>query len=156
MQRLFLLVVLVLGAGIARAGDGLYKASIAAPADAVYGAVYAALEERRIWVVFEADIGQNMAGMAKRWGEDYNRNGLQAIRSMVACNAWLSNQVANADPDMLALCPLHVTVIEREGVSSVLFARPTSFAGDSPARDVLAEIESNVIEAIDAALAKLR
>ncbi len=44
----------------------------------------------------------------------YNRSKLSAIRSMVFCNGWYANQVSNKDPHMLALCPLHMTLIEKE------------------------------------------
>lgn len=114
----------------------------------VYPAVYEALEEAKFFVVFEPNIGENLSQFADRWGEDYNRNELSGIRSMVFCNGWYANQVSNQDPSMLALCPLRLTVIEKDGRASVLFVRPTHIAAHSAAREVLAEVEGEVIAAI--------
>ena len=71
---------------------------------------------------------------------------------MVFCNGWYANKVSNLDPDMLGFCPLHLSLIERDGETTVLFNRPSVIAKDSPAKDVFIEIESEVIEAIDKGL----
>jgi len=110
--------------------------------------VYRSLEDARFYVVFEPNIGKNLSKFAERWGDQYNRSKLSAIRSMVFCNGWYANQVSNKDPSMLALCPLHMTLIEKDGSTTALFARPTVIAADSPARDILADLESEVITAI--------
>jgi len=117
-----------------------------------YQAVYQALENARFWVVFEADIGAQMTNFAEQWGEDYNRNGLEGIRTMVACNAWWTNRVANADPQMLAFCPLRVALTHKAGITRVMFERPTLMAADSPALPVMQEIEQELTAAIDAAV----
>ncbi len=130
----------------------VYKAETAAPLEQVYPKVYAALEANRFFVVFEADIGANLSRFAERWGDDYNRNHLTGIRSMVVCNGWYANQVSNLDPDMLALCPLRLTLIEQAGKTRVLFARPSVIAAGSPALAILKEVESLVIRAIDEGL----
>ena len=49
---------------------------------------------------------------------------------------------------MLALCPLSLTLIEKDGKTTALFARPTVTAADSPAKDIVAELEGAVIAAI--------
>ena len=72
----------------------------------------------------------------------------EVYKSMVFCNVWYANQVSNKDPSMLALCPLHMTLIEKDGSTTALFARPTVIAADSPARGILADLESEVITAI--------
>jgi len=118
------------------------------PITEVYDKVYKSLEDTRFYVVFEPDIGNNLSMFAERWGDQYNMSKLSAIRSMVFCNGWYANQVSNKDPSMLALCPLHVTLIEKDGYTTALFARPTVIAADSPARGILSELESEVISAI--------
>ena len=124
--------------------------------ETTYKVVYNHLENDRFFVVFEPNIQKNISGFAERWGADYNRNKLEGIRSMVFCNAWYANQVSNADPTMLALCPLHVTLIQEMGKTRVLFARPTVIARDSQALNVAKELEQDVSEAIDAAVNELR
>ncbi len=132
----------------------VYVAEVEAPLETVYPKVHAALEENRFFVVFEANIGRNIARFAERWGEDYNRSGLDEIRSMVVCNGWYANQVSNKDPDMLALCPLRLTLTEKGGVTRVLFARPTVIAAGSPALDVLREVEHIIIKSINEGIGK--
>lgn len=121
-----------------------------------YDIVYKALEDKRFYVVFEPNIQKNLSHFAKRWGEDYNRNRLEGIRSMVFCNGWYANAVSNADPDMLALCPLHITLVQKDGMTRILFVRPTVIAADSKARSVAREIEQEVSKALDEAVAALK
>lgn len=139
--------------GVSASPPGVFRIEARAPMAETYQAVYAALEEKRFWVVFEADLGANLAGFAERWGDDLNRNALDGIRSMVVCNAWYANQVSNADPDLLALCPLRVSLVEKSGVTRVLFVRPTVAAMGSPGLPMVQEIEDVVIRALRAGVA---
>lgn len=128
----------------------VYEKTVSAPMDSVYPALHEALEERRFWVIFEPDIGRNIAGMAERWGDDYNRRELSGIRAMAVCNPWYTNQIANLDPAMLALCPLHISLVEKDGKTTILLLLPASVAGDSPATTVLKDVEKALVEAIEA------
>lgn len=153
-KRLFISICLVffLAPGVPRAADGaVYEKSFAADFDTTYEKVHAALEGARFWVISETHISDNLARFAGRWGDDYNRSGLDAIRGLVVCNPWYTNQIANHDPRMLGLCPLGITIYSRDGVSHVLFTRPTALAGDSPAGDILQEVEKTIIGAIEGA-----
>ncbi len=114
----------------------------------VYDKLYKSLEDARFYVVFEPNIGANLARLSEKWGDDYNRNNISEIRSMVFCNAWYANQVSNLDPNMLGFCPLHITLLESEGRATVLFNRPGVMTRNSPAADLLLKIESEVITAI--------
>lgn len=155
MQKVIVFLLLCFGAlGATHANDMIFEASAAMPMGEAYDRVYKALEERRMWIVFEADIGKNLSGFADRWGEEFNEQKLEGIRSMVFCNGWYANQVSNRDPSMLALCPQRLTIIHKQGQSTVLFVRPSQVAGDSPARSRLAELEEEVIAAINEALKK--
>lgn len=123
--------------------------------EASYNTVYESLEKHRFFVVFEPNIQKNIAGFAEKWGDDYNRNKLEGIRSMVFCNGWYANQVSNADPDMMAMCPLHITLIQKEGKTRILFIKPTHVAEGSEAMKIAAEIEADVAVALDEATAQL-
>ncbi len=118
----------------------------------VYKKIFTSLENNGYYVVFEPDIGRNLSHFARRWGENYNRNKLDEIRSLVFCNGWYANEVGNSDPEMLALCPLHITLIHKQGVTSVLFVRPSQVAINSPAFKVALELEQDVIRVIEEAL----
>ena len=122
------------------------------PLNEVYNSIFTALENNGYFVVFEPNIGKNMALFEERWGKDYNKNKLEAIRSMVFCNAWYANQVSNADPQMLALCPLHISLVHKEGVTRILFIRPSLVATGSAAEKVALELEQDVIRTIESGL----
>ena len=143
-----ILLILCLSFSSAQADSSVFAYSSDKPIAEVSDKVYRSLEAARFYVVFEPNIGKNLSKFAERWGDQYNRSKLSAIRSMVFCNGWYANQVSNKDPSMLALCPLHMTLIEKDGSTTALFARPTVIAADSPAGDVIAELESEVIAAI--------
>lgn len=148
VRKILLLLLLVAGPASA---DTIYKLSYNAGLDRTYPAIKQALEEEKLWVVFEPNMARTMANFAERWGKDYNRSGLEGLRSMVMCNAWYTNAVANADPDMLALCPISVTLMEKGGKSTALFARPSVYAQGSVALPIIEEIETKVIAALQAA-----
>lgn len=153
MKRLCALLWFVFaGLAAAQAQDGVFTAQARAPLNEVYLRVYESLENRGLYVVFEVDLGSTMARFKEQWGEDYNRNALEGIKSMVVCNARYANRVGNADPTLLALCPLRVALTHRAGVTTVLFARPTVIARGSPAEPVVKELEEVVVGAIQEAL----
>lgn len=131
---------------------GVYRQQVNKPLVDVYDSVYKSLEDARFFVVFEPNISANLARFSDKWGDDYNQNSLTAIRSMVFCNGWYANKVSNLDPDMLGFCPLHLTLVERDGNTIVLFNRPSVIAKNSPANGVLKNIENEVIEAIQRGL----
>lgn len=138
------------------ANDNVRTWSTDQPLDTAYKVIYKHLEDNRFYVVFEPDIQSSLSRFAERWGDDYNRNGLEGIRAMVFCNGWYANQVSNADPDMLALCPLHITLVQQQGHTRVLFVRPSRVAAGSKAQTIARELEEEVAKAIDGAIDALR
>ncbi len=103
-------------------------------------------------VVDELSISENLKRMASKWGDDYNRNQIEGITALVFCSGWYVNQVSNLDPQLLGLCPLHITLTHKAGITTALFNRPTAIARNSPAQKTLQEVEDEVIQAIEAAL----
>ena len=152
LLMLMLSALLVLPCTVSAGSATVYSKTVDKSVEAVYPVLYKSLEDARFFVVFEPNIGKNISGFAERWGENYNRNGLDEIRSMVFCNGWYANQVSNLDPEMLGFCPLHLTLIERTGKTTVLFNRPTATAKGSPAFELFTELENEVIKAIEAGL----
>lgn len=149
-KYLFFLLLTWLPPALMAAPPGILRLDTQAPMAVAYKAVYAALEEANFFVVYEVDLGANLASIGKAWGEDLNRNALSGIRSLVVCNAWYANQVSNADPDLLALCPLRVNLVEKDGFTRVLFARPTVIAEGSPGIGVVQGLEDALIGALRA------
>jgi uncharacterized protein (DUF302 family) len=151
-MRPFLLLCLISLASIpfATAG-GIYSKTVNMDFDTAYKKVYAALEENRFYVIHEIDMGDSLARFKDKW-DDYNLNKLEQQKIMIICNGWYANQVGNADTNMLALCPMRVTLIHKQGATTALFARPSIFAGDSKALPILQEIDGAVTGAIEEAL----
>ncbi len=145
---LFVIFALVISVSAQAASSNVFKLTSNNSMDKVYPAVYEALEAAKFFVVFEPFISKSISRFAEKWGDDYNQNKLDSIRSMVFCNGWYANKVSNVDPDMLALCPLRLSLYEKSGKTTIVFARPTVIGAQSNALPVLQEIENKIINAI--------
>jgi len=152
MKTLCTALLLLFSVAAQAATPGVYQKSVQQPLDKVYSNVYKSLEAEGFYVVFEPDIGGNLAKMADKWGKDYNQNKLEAIKSMVFCSGWHANRIGNDDPALLALCPLHITLTHKAGTTAVLFVRPGHVAKGSKAAKSAAALEKEVIKAIEAGL----
>ena len=131
---------------------GVLKLTSEKSVDEVYTSVYQALENEKFWVVFEADMGKRMAKFADKWGEDYNRNDLESVQSIVFCNIWWTNQIANADPDLLAYCPLHLSLYGKDGKTVILMPRLSVLAEGSPGQESAVELEAALRKIVEGAL----
>ena len=145
---LFLLTISTLSPAIA---GGIFKKTVQMNFDTAYKHVYTALEKHRFFVIDEIDMGESLARFKDKW-KDFNLNKLEQQKIMIICNGWYANQVGNADTDMLALCPMRVTLLHKNGMTTVLFAKPSTFAADSKALPILTEIETTITGAIGRAL----
>lgn len=134
------------------ANPAVFEKSAKLPLNKAVKAVSAKLDDAGYAVVDELPISENLKRMAKKWGNDYNRNQLEGITSLIFCSGWYVNQVSNLDPQLLGLCPLHITLTHKAGVTTALFNRPTAIANGSPAEKPLKEVETEVIQAIETAL----
>ncbi len=152
MRILLFLMALCFSAFLYSAPPAVYVQQTDMELDVAYKRVYAALEENKFWVVFEANLSERMARFKDKWGDAYNRSNLSGARSMVFCNIWWTNTMASADPDMLALCPLHISLYEKDGRTSVVMVRPSSVAKGSGAEDQAAVLEMELTGIIKDAL----
>lgn len=116
-----------------------------------YDEVSQSLEKHRFFIIMEPNIGRSISNYKERWGEDYNRNGYEEIRSLVFCNPWYVNQVINKDPEMAALCPLSVSLLHKGGTTEVLLLRPSQLKPNSPAQAILEELEADIVKALNEA-----
>ena len=140
----------------ARVNPLIYDRTVPGEMDDVYKHVFTALENNSYFVIFEPNIGKNLSYSAKRWGDDYNKNKLSSIRSMVFCNAWYANKISNVDPSMLALCPLRITLYTKDKQTHILFVRPGKVAATSKAHKIAKELEDDVIRTIEVAIATMK
>lgn len=128
----------------------VYEKSFNQNLDTAYKRVYKALEDNGFKVVYEVDIQENLTKFAKKNAvKDFNLNQLEGIKSMVFCNAPLAIKISNADPSMLAMCPLHLTFTQKAGRVTVLFVRPGVIAQGSKAEAPAKELEEKVIKTIE-------
>lgn len=134
------------------ASTAIYEKSAAVSADDAYQKLYDGLEARGYYVIFEPNMGKSLAGMRDKLGADYNRNQLEVMRSLVFCNPTKTNLMSNLDPALLALCPLHLTLTHKDGVSTVHFARLTALAAGSPGEAAVRGIEADIIGIVEGAL----
>jgi uncharacterized protein (DUF302 family) len=145
-----LILVCLLQVGWVQADSPLvYVKSVSGDFEATYKRVFTVLENNGYFVVFEPNLGQNLANFKHRWGDNYNRNKLDEIRSMVFCSGYYANEISNLDPQLLALCPLHITLIHKAGVTQILFVRPSLVAAGSPAEKAALELEQDVIRTLE-------
>jgi hypothetical protein len=148
-MKCWLAGLLLLFPALALAGPaGVNSLTVEAPADEVYDRVHQALEGAKFWVVFEADMGSRMEQFAADWGAEYNINKLTFIKSMVFCSLPWTNRMANADPDLLALCPLHLTIYARGGQTSVVWPRLSAMAEGSPGHDAAQALDQEISDLI--------
>jgi uncharacterized protein (DUF302 family) len=151
--RMLLLVTTLLCAGQVLADSTMiYEKDVKGDMETTYKQVFNSLENNGYYVLFEPNIGRNLANFKQRWGKDYNTNKLEAIRSMIFCNAWYANRIANTDPQMLALCPLHISLVYKDGVTRIMFIRPSLVATGSPAEKIALEMEQDVIRTIESGI----
>ena len=151
-QALGLLGMLVCALPAAAGSPAIYERTAHLPADTAYTQLYEALESSGFYVIFEPDMGKSLAGMAEKLGADYNRNQLTTMRSLVFCNPRATNGIANADPALLALCPLHVTLTHKAGVSTVYFVRPSAIAAGSPGEAQAKKLEADIVKVIESVM----
>lgn len=137
-----------------KANPFVYDRTVKGGMDEVYKKVFTALENNSYYVLFEPNIGKNLSHFSKRWGEDYNKNKLSSIRSMVFCSAWYANKMSNTDPSMLALCPLRITLFTKNKNTHILFVRPGKIAQSSKAHKVAKELEDDIIRTIEVAITR--
>jgi len=135
----------------------VYEKTFEQNMDTAYKRVYKALEGNGFKVVYEIDMLENLTKFAAKSAvKDFNVNQMEEIKSMVFCNGPLAVKISNADPAMLALCPLHLTLTQKEGKVSVLFVRPGVVAQGSKAEAPAKELEEKVIKAIESGMSDRR
>jgi len=130
----------------------IFRKTVKQDMEVVYKRVFTALENNGYFVIFEPNIGKNLSHFAKRWGDDYNKNKLEHIRSMIFCNGWYANKISNVNPYMLALCPLHITLYSKDNETNILFVKPSGVASGTNVADIARELENDVIRAINTAI----
>jgi len=112
------------------------------------------LKNRGFTVVKEINLLSNLKkNLGKKLGDKFNRQKLTAVRSLVVCHGRYANRIANTDPAMLALCPLTLAAVEKDGKTTVHFRRPTVGFTSTAAIKTLTDVERDIAAALHAAKA---
>ena len=145
-------ILLLLTLSFSLWANSVYIKDINAPMNDVYTKFLSSFASSNLVVVSEINILEKFkaAGLPEKFGKNFNTNNLTGIKAVIACNGWFGNEVANADPLMMAFCPIHVTLVEKEGKTSILFVRSSVAPKDSKAYAILEKLEAKVISAIEA------
>ncbi len=132
------------------AGD-IFKLTIDKKIDLIYPQLIQALDSNHLIVVSQIDILKKFrqAGLPKKFGKEFNTSELSAIKAIIACNGFFGNYISNTDPDMMALCPIRITLIEKDGKTTLLFVKPSPVAQDSKAYDIVSKLEKKVISTLN-------
>lgn len=153
MKSALIFLLVFISANASAESPAVYEKTFDQNLDTVYKRISTALDNNGFKVVFEVDIQENLKkSAAKNAIKDFNLNQLEGIKSMVFCNGPLAIKISNADPAMLALCPLHLTFMQKAGRATVLFARPSVIAQGSKAEVTVKALEQKVIQLIDSGL----
>ncbi len=153
MKSALILLFALVSANALANSPAVYEKSFDQTLDTAYPRVYKALEGNGFKVVYEIDMQENLTKFAaKNTVKDFNLNKLEGIKSLVFCNGPLAVKISNADPAMLGLCPLHLTLTQKAGRVTVLFVRPGVIAQGSEAEAPAKELEDKVIKAIESGL----
>jgi len=150
MKKIILVLLLFLFnvSGVS-AATPVYKKTVEGTFEDAILEVRSALEQQHFFIVKELNIGNSLKRFSEDWGADYNKNKLEGIYSFVFCHGWYANLIGNADPDLLALCPLNVTLTHKLGVSTIVFVKPSAIARDSHALPVAKKIEALLVQAME-------
>ncbi len=153
MKSMFIILLALISANALAESPAVYEKSFDQNMGTAYQRVTKALESNGFKVVFEFDMLENLTKFAaKNKVKDFNLNQLEGIKSMVFCNGPLAVKISNADPAMLGLCPLHLTLTQKAGRVTVLFVRPGVVAQGSQAEAAAKELEEKVIKTIESGL----
>ena len=153
MKSILTLLLALVSLNALAESPAVYEKSVDQNLEAAYKRVYKALEGNGFKVVYEVDMLENLTkSAAKNAIKDFNLNQLEGIKSMVFCNGPLAVKISNADPTMLAMCPLHLTFTQKAGRATILFVRPSFIAQGSKAEVPAKELEEKVIKTIESGL----
>ena len=118
----------------------IYEKEINRPASEVYNKLFTALENNAYFVIHEPDIGKSLARFSQRWGNEYNKNNIQTFRSLVFLNAWHANTITNAAPELVVLFPQHITIIQIDNKTQVIYLLPSVPTQESAALTAVKEM----------------
>ena len=135
----------------ATSSTNVYKVTYNSSMDTIEKNLLNHFKSSKLVVPWKMDILEEFKkkGLDKKFGKKFNTSNLTSVRTIVACNGKFGNMIMNTDPDMMAYCPIRLTLVEKDGKTTVLFVRPSSAPRDSKAYKILVKLEKKVIKDIE-------
>ena len=148
MFKSFILILSLIFSTSLFAGSGIYKVSVKKDFSSTLEMLTKTLDDERLYIISKADISATLKRMKGKLGKEYNKRGYTKVQSIIFCNPFYANDILNLDPDMMALRPLKIMLLEKNGKTTALFVPPSIFTQKSPAKKVLKEVEDKVKKAL--------
>ena len=129
----------------------IYTKEISLPIEKYYPKLKKAITSNHMNILYEIDLLKKFkkSGYLEKFGEDFNKNHLKAVKTVLLCNGYVGNQISNIDPDMMALCPIRLTVISTASGTRVVFVKSDHLAKSRKVQRLLATLDEILIHTID-------
>jgi uncharacterized protein (DUF302 family) len=149
MKKLLLALLLVLSTSVY--ANEIYKKEINLPIQEYFPRLKQAITANHMNVLYELNLIDKFkkSGYAKRFGKEFNKNKLKEVKTLLLCNGHVGNQVSNIDPDMMALCPIRLTLISQGKSTKVVFIKSSHVATSKKVKALLATLDQILINTID-------
>ena len=146
----FIVIILIL-CSTQLGATQIYQKEVGLPLEKYYPKLKAAIQANHMNILYELDLLEQFkkSGYAEKFGEDFNRNHLKAVKTLLLCNGYVGNQISNIDPDMMALCPIRLTIISKGSGTKVVFMKSSHLATSKKIKQLLATLDEILIHTID-------
>jgi len=150
MNKLCIIVVFLVMSTQAYSSS-IHKTIINKPISEYYPELKKAIEANRMHVIYEMDLLKKFkeSGYAKKFGKDFNKNKVEVVKTLLICNGYVGNQVSNIDPRMMVLCPIKITLIQRDGKTTVTFVKSASLAKNKDVKALLVTLDEIIVHTIN-------
>lgn len=119
------------------------------PIDKTFRNVLFSLDNAGFRVVKKINVSKKLAKAAKEqhW-KDYNKNHLAGIYTAIVCSGKGSNALSNEAPTMVAIFPVHVTLVQQGEWTHVEFVKPAVIARGTAAEKFALKLQKRLTDAI--------
>ena len=153
-MKTIILSLLLLGS-LLQANE-IYTKTITKPFSVYFPELKKSIEKNHMGIIYEFDLVERFKkkGFDKKFGDAFNKNGLDKIVTLLICNGYVGNQVSNIDPNMMALCPIKITVIKKGAQTTITFLKYQNVTQNKEIKELLSTLHKIVINTIDLTLDK--
>ncbi|MDD3597357.1 DUF302 domain-containing protein [Sulfuricurvum sp.] len=147
IKSLTLIILLTLGVQ----ASGLYVKVLSEPMEDVEDSLKESFTQNNLKEVARINIYEKMlkSGLAKKMGNDWNKNELSGLVSYIVCNGKLGMNIANANAQYAGICPIKITLIEDKKGTTLTYMRASNLTSDDKLKKELKVLDQTVIKAIE-------